>query len=111
MLTVTCRAAGRPVENITLSFFLGDGVGSVSATATGEKRSHASGLGGKEDAGGAVGGGTWEFDPNTKVCVGMRLGDTDGWLMRCGEQLLKWTISSMIMSERPASLTGSFTSR
>lgn len=94
ILTVKPRINARPIENIVLTLYLGEGTTSVSATATGEKRGPAtsgSGAAGRgDDATGGVGGGSWEFDPNTK--------------------LLKWTISSMVMSEKPASLTGSFTS-
>lgn len=100
-LTLTSRL-NRPTEDISISIYLGAGAASVSATATGDKRFTGAasgatggiggiGIGGKEEIPqGGVGGGTWEFDPHT--------------------QIMRWKLSSMIASERPPSLTGSFVS-
>ncbi|ORX40010.1 putative adaptor complex subunit medium chain 3 [Kockovaella imperatae] len=98
-LTLTSRTNHRPIQDIVVSIFLGYGTNGVSATATGDKRAgggdaHGPGapvLGTKSEVGdGYVGGGTWEFDPHTQV--------------------MKWTISSLVSTERPPTLTGSFTS-
>jgi AP-3 complex subunit mu len=69
VITVSSRINARPVESIVLSWYLGDGTTAVSATATGEKRGPMNGgAGGRtDDPAGAVGGGSWEWDPNTKV--------------------------------------------
>src|SRR3954447_10795591 len=76
VITVSSRINARPIENIVLSLYLGDGTTGVSATATGEKRGPMNGgAGGRtDDAAGAVGGGSWEWDPNTKVIKAMLIG-------------------------------------
>ncbi|KAK8869688.1 hypothetical protein IAR55_000256 [Kwoniella newhampshirensis] len=94
-LTLSSRTNARPLEDLAISIFLGKGTTSVSATATGDRKPLSHGLGGhgvKEDGVGEghVGGGTWEFDPHTQV--------------------LKWSLSSLVSTERAPTLTGSFTS-
>jgi AP-3 complex subunit mu len=71
-LTLSSRVNARPIENIVVSLYLGANVHHVSATPSGDSRGIGSGGG----AGGAavlgcVGGGTWEFDPNRRVCRGV----------------------------------------
>jgi len=70
-----------------VSIFLGSTATSVSATPTGDRRppGHGATEGTPE---GRVGGGTVEFDPNTQV--------------------LRWSLSSLITTERSPTLTGSF---
>ncbi|WWD16046.1 hypothetical protein CI109_100471 [Kwoniella shandongensis] len=94
-LTLSSRLNTRPLEDVVVSIYLGKGATSVSATPTGDRKPLNHGLGGhglKEDGVGEghVGGGTWEFDPHT--------------------QILKWSLSSLVSTERAATLTGSFTS-
>lgn len=92
-LSLASRTHSRPLENIIISIYLGDSTTYVSATASGDSRGLISGGGGGGGLAnpqiGCVGGGTWEFDPNTKV--------------------LKWSISSLTANEKAASLVGSFT--
>ncbi|WVR05293.1 hypothetical protein IAU60_002306 [Kwoniella sp. DSM 27419] len=88
-LTLTPRLSHRPLEDVTISIFLGKGASTVSATANGDRRP----LGTRIEEGvadGHVGGGNWEFDPHT--------------------QILTWTLSSLVSTERAPTLTGSFTS-
>ncbi|WOO77123.1 AP-3 complex subunit mu-1 [Vanrija pseudolonga] len=87
-LTLTSRMNAHPLEHITVSIFLGASTTSVSATATGEKPPLHTGE--SSAPAGRVGGGTYEFDPNTHV--------------------LKWHLASLVASERSPSLTGSFVS-
>lgn len=104
-LTLFSRLS-RPIEDISISIYLGAGAASVSATATGDKRFVSSsaggaggvaalggigGMGAKEEAPkGGEGGGTWEFDPHTQV--------------------MRWKLGSLVQNERPPTLTGSFVS-
>lgn len=93
-LTLSSRCTARPIENIVVSIYLGEAATGVSATATGDSRSVVSqgvGTNGGTAAIGGVGGGTWEFDPNTGR--------------------LTWSVSSLTSNERPPSLTGTFTTR
>ena len=95
MLTLTSRSSQRVVEDIVISIYLGKGATSVSATASGDRRpmgmsSGPGGAGRKDESDGWVGGGSWEFDPHSRI--------------------MKWTVSLLTSNERPASLTGSFTS-
>lgn len=72
-LTLASRTNHRPLEDVVVSINLGQGASSVSATATGDKRSAgmgSNGLSGRSNDAvveGHVGGGTWEFDPNASV--------------------------------------------
>ncbi|GHJ86856.1 hypothetical protein NliqN6_3258 [Naganishia liquefaciens] len=88
-LSLTSRITARPIENIVISLYLGDNVGHVSATPSGDSRGLGTGnAGGPGAVLGCVGGGTWEFDPNKKI--------------------LKWVISALTSMEKAASLVGSF---
>ncbi|RSH93999.1 hypothetical protein EHS25_006652 [Saitozyma podzolica] len=83
-LTLASRSS-RPLEDITVTICLGAGATSVSATATGDKRPLGvapAGLapGGRKDEAAALG------------------------------NILRWTISSLLSTERPPTLTGSWTS-
>lgn len=76
-----------------VSIFLGSTTTSISATPAGDRRPLGLGRAQQQQEGavdGHVGGGTAEFDPHT--------------------QILRWTISSLVASERPPTLTGSFVS-
>jgi AP-3 complex subunit mu len=70
---ITSRITHHAVEDIVVSMDLGRGATSVSATATGDRRPLGSSIGhggaGRKDESseGWVGGGTWEFDPNTQM--------------------------------------------
>jgi AP-3 complex subunit mu len=75
-LTLTSRTNHRPLDDVVVSIFLGEGVSSVSATATGDRKpmGFSSGpvpLSSKtrkdELSEGHAGGGSWEFDPHTQV--------------------------------------------
>ncbi|WRT67265.1 uncharacterized protein IL334_004232 [Kwoniella shivajii] len=88
-LTLTSRVSSKPLEDITISIYLGKGATSVSATAQGDRKP----LGTRNEEGAAngyVGGGNWEFDPHS--------------------QILRWTITSLVSTERSPTLTGSFVS-
>ncbi|OCF36507.1 AP-3 complex subunit mu [Kwoniella heveanensis BCC8398] len=88
-LVLSSRLNHRPLEDVVISIYLGKGATAVSATATGDRRP----IGVRTEEGAAdgyAGGGNWEFDPHTRV--------------------LKWTISSLVSTERAPTLTGSFTS-
>nr|ODN87950.1 AP-3 complex subunit mu [Cryptococcus depauperatus CBS 7841] len=89
-LTLIPRLTHLPLENIVVSISLGKGANSVSATATGDRRPLHIQVGRDETAVGFVGGGTWDFDPLTQV--------------------LKWSLGSLVSTERAPSLTGSFAS-
>lgn len=90
-LTLSSRLNSRPLENINVSIFLGEGATSVSANASGERRPLHTQIGKEETAEGFVGGGNWEFDPHT--------------------QIVKWHLASLVSTERSPTLTGTFTSR
>ena len=83
---------GRPLENVVISIQLGPEVTSVSATASGDTRGILPG-GGKNPnyPVGALGGGSWDFDPNKGV--------------------LRWMITALTANEKAASLVGSFVCR
>lgn len=72
-VTVTSRTNHRSLEDIIISICLGKGATSVSATANGDRRplgapTGPGGAGRKEESSdGWVGGGSWEFDPNSQV--------------------------------------------
>lgn len=77
---------------MVISIQLGPEVTSVSATASGDTRGILPG-GGKNPnyPVGALGGGSWDFDPNKGV--------------------LRWMISALTANEKAASLVGSFVCR
>ena len=54
--------------------------------------------------GGGVGGGTWEFDPHTRVSHSELSHSADI------QQMLRWTLASLLSTERSPTLTGSFIS-
>ncbi|KGB79746.2 AP-3 complex subunit mu [Cryptococcus deuterogattii R265] len=89
-LTLSSRLNTRPLEDINVSIFLGQGATSVSANASGERRPLHIQIGKDETAEGFVGGGNWEFDPHT--------------------QIVKWHLASLVSTERSPTLTGTFTS-
>lgn len=91
-LTLSSNTHGRPLENVVISIQLGSDATSVSATASGDNRGILPG-GGKNPnyPVGALGGGTWDFDPNKGV--------------------LRWMIGALTANEKAASLVGSFVCR
>lgn len=88
-MTLMSRLASQPIEDITITCFLGPTVTSVSTTHTGDR--HPAGYSAPEGiADGRAGGGTSEFDPHTGM--------------------LKWSISSIISNESPSACLGTFVS-
>ena len=68
------KMSNRPLEDVVIEIFLGEGTHSASATVTGDKRpigmsGPALGAAKSDMSSGFVGGGTWEFDPHTHVSV------------------------------------------
>lgn len=88
-MTLTSRLTHRALEDVTVTICLGRSAASVSATPTGDRRP-AGHVAPEGVVDGHVGGGTFEFDPNTKV--------------------LRWHLASLTATERAPTLTGSFVS-